>query len=194
MIKKTKVGQVVSTKMDKTVVITVETPKRHPLYKKVIRTNKRYKAHDEKNECRLTDTVKIEECRPLSKEKRWRVVEVIVRGEALEYTPKQVTEATQVMPDKPVEEVMVEAAPEVEAVVEVEAAPEAEVEFEAEAAPEAEIEVEAEAAPEAEAEVVAEVEAEAEPEAEIETETEAVVDAADEPEAAPDAETESETK
>ena len=184
MIKKTKVGQVVSTKMDKTVVITVETPKRHPLYKKVIRTNKRYKAHDEKNECRLTDTVKIEECRPLSKEKRWRVVEVIVRGEALEYTPKQVTEATQVMPDKPVEEApaAVEAAPEVEAVVEVEAAPEAEVE------------VEAEAVPEAEAEVVAEVEAEAEPEAEIETETEAVAEVADEPEAAPEAETESETK
>jgi len=177
MIKKTKVGRVVSTKMDKTVVITVETPKRHPLYKKVIRTNKRYKAHDEKNECRLTDTVKIEACRPLSREKRWRVIEVMVRGEALEYTPKQVTEATQVMPEK-----LPEVAPEVEAVVEAPAI--VEVETEAEAETEIEAETEAEAAPEAEVET--------EVEAEVEVETEAEAEAAAEPEA--EAETEPETK
>jgi small subunit ribosomal protein S17 len=176
MIKKTKVGRVISTKMDKTVVITVETPKRHPLYKKVIRTNKRYKAHDENNECRLTDTVKIEECRPLSKEKRWRVIEVIVRGEALEYTPKQVTEATQIVPEKPPEA----APPEVEAPAAVETPPEVEAA------------VEAEAAPEAEAETAVEVEAA--PEAEIETETEATAAAAEESEAEPETETESETK
>jgi small subunit ribosomal protein S17 len=178
MIKKTKVGRVVSCKMDKTVVITVETPKRHPLYKKVIRTNKRYKAHDEQNECRLTDKVKIEECRPLSKEKRWRVIEVLVRGEALEYTPKQVTEATRIVPEKQPEaapaavevKVAAKVAPEVEAVVE--AAPEVEAEVETEAVAEVETEVEAEVETEAVAEVETEAEAEVETEAEAETEPE----------------------
>jgi len=74
--RKTRVGQVVSDRMDKTVVVAVETPKRHPLYKKTVKRMVKYKAHDEKNECRIGDTVRIEETRPLSKEKRWRVVEI----------------------------------------------------------------------------------------------------------------------
>ena len=70
-------GRVVSTKMDKTVVVAVESVRRHPLYKHTIRTAKRYKAHDERNECREGDTVRIVESRPLSKEKRWRVIEIM---------------------------------------------------------------------------------------------------------------------
>ena len=70
-------GRVVSDKMDKTVVVAVESVHRHPLYKHTIRTTKRYKAHDERNECREGDTVRIVESRPLSKEKRWRVIEIM---------------------------------------------------------------------------------------------------------------------
>lgn len=79
-IRKTRVGRVSSDKMDKTVVVGVETTVRHPLFGKTIRTTKKYKAHDEKNECRIGDKVKIMETRPLSKEKRWRVVEIIERA------------------------------------------------------------------------------------------------------------------
>src|SRR5947209_18478193 len=78
-------GRVVSNKMDKTVVVAVESVRRHPLYKHTIRTTKRYKAHDEQNACREGDTVRIVESRPLSKEKRWRVIEIMrhdVRGAA----------------------------------------------------------------------------------------------------------------
>lgn len=73
-------GRVVSDKMDKTVVVRVERLKRHPLYKKVIKKIKKYKAHDEGNECRVGDVVRIVESRPLSKEKRWIVEEVLERG------------------------------------------------------------------------------------------------------------------
>jgi len=72
-------GVVVSDKMDKTVVVKVERLTRHPLYGKVIRRAARFKAHDEKNECRVGDLVRIAECRPLSKEKTWRVVEILAR-------------------------------------------------------------------------------------------------------------------
>ncbi len=72
-------GVVVSDKMDKTVVIKVERLTRHPLYGKVTRRARRFKAHDEKNECRVGDVVRIAECRPLSKEKTWRVVEILAR-------------------------------------------------------------------------------------------------------------------
>jgi len=65
--------------MDKTVVVAVETPKRHPLYKKSIRRKVKYKAHDEKNQCGQGDVVKIIETRPLSKQKRWRVAEIITK-------------------------------------------------------------------------------------------------------------------
>jgi small subunit ribosomal protein S17 len=70
-------GRVVSDKMDKTVVVAVESVHRHPLYKHTIRTTKRYKAHDEQNACRAGDTVRIVESRPLSREKRWRVIEIM---------------------------------------------------------------------------------------------------------------------
>ncbi len=74
-------GRVVSDKMQKTVVVAVESRYRHPLYKHTIRATKRYKAHDEADECRAGDTVRIIESRPLSKEKRWRVVEIIRHDE-----------------------------------------------------------------------------------------------------------------
>ena len=88
--RKTRVGRVVSNKMDKTVVVAVETLRHHPLYKKTIRKAVKFKAHDEKNECRLGDTVKIIETRPLSKEKRWRVAEIITKREVVEVQPKEI--------------------------------------------------------------------------------------------------------
>ena len=89
--RKTKLGRVVSNKMDKTVVISVETSKRHPLYKKIIKRTVKYKAHDEKNECGIGDIVRVVETRPLSKEKRWRVAEIITKGEVVEIKPEEVT-------------------------------------------------------------------------------------------------------
>lgn len=77
-------GRVVSDKMQKTVVVVVETTKRHPLYGKTMRTRKRYKAHDENNDCRIGDTVRIVESRPISKDKTWIVEEVLERGHVLE--------------------------------------------------------------------------------------------------------------
>ena len=74
-------GQVVSDKMDKTVVVSVETLKHHPLYKKTIRHTKKYMVHDKHNACKIGDTVKILETHPLSKRKRWLVVGVISRRE-----------------------------------------------------------------------------------------------------------------
>ena len=87
---KTRVGRVVSDKMDKTVVVAVETIKHHPLYKKTLRRAVKYKAHDEKNECKIGDIVRIVETRPLSKEKRWRVAEVITKKEVVEVQPKEI--------------------------------------------------------------------------------------------------------
>lgn len=78
--RKTRVGVVVSDKMDKTVVVAVETMVRHPLYKKTVRRTKKFKAHDENNSCRIGDVVRIMETRPLSKEKRWRVTEILKRA------------------------------------------------------------------------------------------------------------------
>ncbi|HDN79291.1 MAG: 30S ribosomal protein S17 [Chloroflexi bacterium] len=75
------VGRVVSDKMDKTVVVRVERTKRHPLYGKVIRIAKKVKAHDPNNECRVGDLVRIIESRPISKEKRWVVMEILERAE-----------------------------------------------------------------------------------------------------------------
>lgn len=75
-------GRVVSDKMDKTVVVRVERLVRHPRYGKVLRRAKKYKAHDEENVCRIGDVVRIVESRPLSREKRWRVEEVLKRAEA----------------------------------------------------------------------------------------------------------------
>ena len=88
--RKTRIGAVVSNKMDKTVVVAVESRKPHPLYHKIVRHSKKFKAHDENNECRLGDVVKITECRPLSKEKRWRVTEIIRKGDVAEIQPKDI--------------------------------------------------------------------------------------------------------
>ena len=89
---KTRVGRVVSDRMDKTVVVAVETLKRHPLYKKAVRRTIKYKAHDENNECQLGNIVRIVETRPLSKEKRWRVAEIMVRKEVVKIEPKEITQ------------------------------------------------------------------------------------------------------
>ena len=78
--RKALVGRVVSDKMNKTVVVRVETVKRHRLYGKIMRSYKRYKAHDEENASRVGDRVRMEESRPLSREKRWRVVEILERA------------------------------------------------------------------------------------------------------------------
>jgi small subunit ribosomal protein S17 len=78
--RKTKVGRVVSDKMDKTIVVSVERLARHRLYKRVIRLTTRFKAHDETNDARIGDTVRIEESRPLSATKRWLLVEVVARA------------------------------------------------------------------------------------------------------------------
>jgi small subunit ribosomal protein S17 len=78
--RKEKVGRVVSDKMDKTIVVSVERLSRHPLYKRVIRLTTKFKAHDEANEARLGDTVRIEEWRPMSATKRWRLVEIVQRA------------------------------------------------------------------------------------------------------------------
>lgn len=79
--KQIKIGRVVSNKMEKTVVVRVDYLKPHPLYRKIIRKTSKFHAHDDANECRIGDTVKIEESRPLSRTKRWRVVEIMQRGE-----------------------------------------------------------------------------------------------------------------
>ena len=89
-IQKSKIGLVSSNKMDKTLVVLVESHRNHPLYKKTIKTVKRYKVHDENNECKIGDTVKIVETRPLSKEKRWRVSEIIVKAAAIELKPDEI--------------------------------------------------------------------------------------------------------
>ena len=89
--RKTRFGKVISEKMDKTVVVAVDTPKRHPLYKKTIRRVEKYYAHDEKNQSKVGDTVRIEETRPLSRLKRWRVAEIITKGEVADIKPQEIT-------------------------------------------------------------------------------------------------------
>ena len=78
-----KVGRVVSNKMDKTIVVAVESLKRHRIYKRTYRQTKRFHAHDEQNICQIGDVVRIEESRPLSKTKHWRMVEIIKRGSGI---------------------------------------------------------------------------------------------------------------
>ena len=79
-LRKTRTGKVVSDKMNKTIVVAVEDHVKHPLYKKIVKRTYKLKAHDENNECGIGDTVKVMETRPLSKDKRWRLVEVIERA------------------------------------------------------------------------------------------------------------------
>ena len=79
-LRKVRVGKVVSDKMDKTIVVAVATKVRHPLYKKTVNVTTKFKAHDELNDAKIGDTVRIMETRPLSKDKRWRLVEIVERA------------------------------------------------------------------------------------------------------------------
>ena len=79
-LRKTRVGKVISDKMDKTIVVAIEDNVKHPLYKKIVKRTYKLKAHDENNECRIGDRVKVMETRPLSKDKRWRLVEVVEKA------------------------------------------------------------------------------------------------------------------
>ena len=78
--RKVKIGKVISNKMDKTIVVAVEEHVKHPLYNKVVKSTYKLKAHDENNECSIGDTVKVMETRPLSKDKRWRLVEIVEKA------------------------------------------------------------------------------------------------------------------
>ena len=79
-LRKTRVGKVVSNKMDKTIVVAIDDRVQHPLYKKIVNKTYKLKAHDENNECNIGDTVRVMEIRPLSKDKRWRLVEIVEKA------------------------------------------------------------------------------------------------------------------
>ena len=79
-LRKTRSGKVTSNKMDKTIVVAVEDHVKHPLYKKIVKKTYKLKAHDENNECNIGDTVKVMETRPISKDKRWRLVEIVSKA------------------------------------------------------------------------------------------------------------------
>ena len=79
-LRKTRVGKVISDKMDKTIVVAIEDHVKHPLYKKIVKRTYKLKADDENNECNIGDTVKVMETRPLSKDKRWRLVEIVEKA------------------------------------------------------------------------------------------------------------------
>jgi len=190
---KTRVGVVVSDKMEKTVVVAIESFRRHRIYKKILRRTRRYKVHDEHGVCDLGDRVRIVETRPLSHDKRWRVAEVLVKGELPEIAPKeidadligQVRKEEERVEEVEPEAVAAEAEAEAEAPEQVVAEAEAEAPEEVAAEPEAEAPEEVVAEPEVEApgEVVAEAEAEAPEEVAAEAEAEAP-----EEKAAPEAE------
>jgi small subunit ribosomal protein S17 len=92
-LRKVRIGRVVSDKMDKTAVVAVESLVRHPLYQKTVKRTKKFKAHDPENRCRVGDKVRIMETRPLSKDKRWRIVEIIERGKRFTEAAPAETEA-----------------------------------------------------------------------------------------------------
>ena len=79
-LRKTRTGKVISNKMDKTIVVAIEEHVKHPLYKKIVKRTVKLKAHDENNECNIGDIVKVMETRPLSKDKRWRLVEIVEKA------------------------------------------------------------------------------------------------------------------
>lgn len=101
-------GTVVSNKMERTVVVSVERKKKHRLYHKVMLVTERYKAHDDDNSCNLGDVVRIAECRPMSRDKRWRVVEVLTRGDVADIHPdaigREIEQTAQVAPKSEVAE------------------------------------------------------------------------------------------
>lgn len=160
--RRSQVGVVVSDKMAKTVVVAVEKHKRHPLYKKTMRRTLRYKAHDEKGAASVGDTVRIVESRPLSREKRWRVAEVITRREVAEIAPREIGASVleELAAQAPPPEAEAPAAAEAVAEAPAEVPAETEAESEQAAAAEAEAAAESEVEPEAEANAAAESEAE----------------------------------
>ena len=87
---KTRLGRVLSNKMDKTVLVEVETRRRHPRFKRVVTYRKEFKVHDEANACGVGDLVRIIETRPISKEKRWRVAEILTKAEEIEVKPEEI--------------------------------------------------------------------------------------------------------
>ena len=87
---KVREGRVVSDKMDKTVVVAVDSVSHHPLYQKAIKKTARYKVHDEKKETKVGDFVRIIETRPLSHDKRWRIAEIVIKGEVVEVKPAEI--------------------------------------------------------------------------------------------------------
>ena len=89
--RKSLLGTVIGDTMDKTVIVSVDAPKRHPLYNKTIKRIKKYYAHDENNECKEGDTVRIEETRPMSRLKRWRVREIVTKGKVADIKPNEIT-------------------------------------------------------------------------------------------------------
>jgi small subunit ribosomal protein S17 len=174
------IGTVVSTKMDKTAVVSVERRYPHPLYHKIVRKTKRYKAHDADNSAVLGDVVRIVETRPISKEKRWRIAETLVRGNVAEVAPREigVPEESLYIPQAP-EPAAAEQAPAEEPVAELQEAEQTlQADAEAGAAEQAEqtLEADAEAGASEQAEQTLEADAEAsaaeqeEPETEPETE------------------------
>lgn len=88
--RKGKLGRVTSDKMDKTAVVEVAVHRRHPIYKKVVRKTVKYKAHDVNNECKIGDLVRLEETRPLSRLKRWRVAEIVKKAAVIEVKPGEI--------------------------------------------------------------------------------------------------------
>jgi small subunit ribosomal protein S17 len=88
--KKTRLARVLSHKMDKTVLVEVETRRRHPRFKRVVTYRAKFKVHDESNTCGVGDLVRIVETRPLSKEKRWRITEILTKAEAVEVKPAEI--------------------------------------------------------------------------------------------------------
>jgi small subunit ribosomal protein S17 len=109
--RKALIGTVVSNKMDKTAVVSVERRYPHPLYHKIIRSTKRYKAHDPNNGAVLGDVVRIVESRPISKEKRWRIAETLVRGNVAEIAPREIGVPEEAMPERQAPPAPVAAAP-----------------------------------------------------------------------------------
>lgn len=131
MARKQRSGVVVGDAMDKTVVVSIQRTVTHPLYHKVLRRRKKYQAHDETNLAKLGDRVLIEECRPISKRKRWRVLEILERHEVAEVQPRDIV-APSLTPDESESEPKAVAV-EPETVAETQASPETEAEPETEA-------------------------------------------------------------
>ncbi len=131
--RKTLIGIVVSNKMDKTAVVSVERRYPHPLYHKIIKSSKRYKAHDPKNEAVLGDVVRLEETRPLSKEKRWRIAETLTRGNVADIAPREIGVPEEALLEKQAPPAPAAAAAVAEPAAEAPAAPEAAVPAAAEA-------------------------------------------------------------